>query len=93
MGKGYKVITEDGVLHSAGVPATVYGINITSDATAGVVTLRNGSVVGAAAVLVITGTASTSTYHDLGEGVTFPSGCFVDVDANALSVTVVYDVV
>ena len=92
MGKGYQVVTEDAALDTAGQAVAVYGINIISDGTAGVVSLRGGDVVGDSIVMTLTGTASTGVYIDLGAGVTFPSGCFVDISANVTpSCTLVYE--
>ena len=92
IGNGYQVVTEDGILDASGKAVAVYGINIVSDGTAGVVILRNGAVVGATAVLTVTGTASKGVYIDFGGGLVFPDGCFVDIDAHVTpSCTVVYE--
>jgi hypothetical protein len=89
---GYQVVTADIALNTAGSAAVIYGINIISDGTAGVVNLRGGSVVGSAIVMTLTGTANKGIYLDFGQGVVFPSGCFVDISANVTpSCTVVYE--
>ena len=89
---GYQVVTADLALNTAGSAVVVYGINIISDGTAGVVNLRGGAVVGASIVMTLTGTINKGIYIDLGTGVVFPDGCFVDISANVTpSCTLVYE--
>lgn len=89
---GYKVIAADGVLGTSGAASIVYGVNIISDGTAGVVILRNGTTVSGTAVLTLTGTASKGVYFDFAAGVVFPDGCFVDIDVHVTpSCTIIYE--
>jgi hypothetical protein len=81
-GHGYKVITEDGVVGTSGKPHVVYGVNIISDGTAGVVNLRNGAAVGADIVIALTGTANKGVWFNFEDGLMFPAGCYCDVDAH-----------
>lgn len=88
---GFQIRTDDGVINTSGEPIAVYGIHIISGETAGVVILRNGTSTAGTAVIQEEGTISAGvTFHFGGSGVVFPSGCFVDVDANVSSVTVFY---
>jgi hypothetical protein len=90
--KGYQVVTTDLAVGTSGKPVTLYTIAITSDGTAGVVILRNGTTTGGTAVVTLTGTASTTVLFSFGcNGVVFPSGLFADVDAHATSSMVVYE--
>lgn len=93
-GHGYQVISQDGVLAASGSDVVVYGINIISDSTAGVVNLRSGTAVSGTIVLTVTGTASKGVYIDFGSGIVFPGGCFVDIDSHVTpSCTVIYELV
>jgi hypothetical protein len=87
----YQVVTADAVVGTSGAATVCYGISITSDGTAGVVILRNGTTTSGTAVMTLTGTASTTDIFDFGGvGVLFPDGLFADVDAHTTSSTVLY---
>ena len=88
---GYARLTADGVLNSSGKPVAIRTIHIMSGATPGVVILRHGTAVTDTATIQETGTANTGRTIDLGANVVFPSGCFVDVDANVTYVTIGYE--
>lgn len=89
---GTQVITADGVVSSAGVAVRIFSIHVISGGGgAAVPVLRTGSVIGGAIWIQETGTVSTGKTFTYGtQGVWFPSGCFVDVDANTTSVTVTF---
>lgn len=91
-GSGSQLVTADGVVASAGVPVRIFGIHIISTGGgAAVVSLRSGSVVGGTIWITETGTVSTGASRSYGtQGLLFPDGCFVDVDANTTSVLVSY---
>ena len=93
LGKGYQVVTADIAITTAGTPVAVYGVNITSDGTAGSVILRNGKTVAGTVILTFLGTANKTVTVDFGGvGVVFPDGCFVDISANVTpSCTVIYE--
>lgn len=94
IGNGYQVVSGDSVVGASGTPIAVYGINIISDGTAGVVILRNGTAVGDTAIITLTGTASKGVYIDFGGGIVFPSGCYCDIDTHVTpSCTVVYQTI
>jgi hypothetical protein len=92
IGKGYQVVTADIAVNTAGDPVVIYGVTIVSTGTAGVVLLRNGDTVAGTVILTLNGTVSTDKTIDFGGvGIVFPDGCFVDIDANVTSCTVVYE--
>lgn len=95
IGKGYKVVSSDSVIHSSGTPIAVYGLNLVSGAGGGSkVILRNGTTSAGTAVITYTGVTSEGKSDFFGGvGVVFPSGCFVDTDANIESCTIVYEVI
>lgn len=88
---GYKVISADGVLGDSGKAVAVYGMNIISGGTAGVVILRDGATVGSTSVIQEVGTISVGKSIGYYVGVVFPNGCFVDIDANVTQVTLFYE--
>lgn len=87
-----QVITADGVVNTASVAVRIFAIHIISGGGgAAVVSLRTGPVVGGAIWVTETGTVSTGKTFSYGmQGIWFSSGCFVDVDSNTTSVTVIY---
>lgn len=89
---GTQLVTADGVVASAGTAVRVFTIHILSGGGgAAVVSLRTGSVVGGAIWVTETGTVSTGKTIQYGtQGIWFPNGCYVDVDANTTSVAVTY---
>lgn len=90
MAVGDQLITGDGVLNTSGEPVAIYGVNILSGAGGGgVVNLRSGTAVSGAIVIQEKGTASQGkSFSYGGKGIVFPSGCYVDVDANVTAVAV-----
>lgn len=81
-------LTADDVLIRSGKPVRLYGASITSGATGGVVAFRNGTAATDTLILEGQGTPNqTVNVPDIPEeGVLFPAGLFVDVDANATAV-------
>jgi hypothetical protein len=92
MAVGYQLVVADGVLSSAGEPVAVYGMNIISTGGGGaVIKLRSGSAVSGTIIIQETGTTSQGkSFNYGGNGIVFPSGCYVDVDANTTSVAIEY---
>lgn len=87
---GTKLITADGEATAAGVPTRVKCIHILSGGGgAAVVSLKNNGS-GGTIYITETGTVSTGkTFYYSEDGILFPNGCYVDVDANTTSVAVV----
>jgi hypothetical protein len=87
---GTKLITADGEATSAAVPTRVQSVHILSGGGgAAVVSFKNNGS-GGTTFLTETGVVSTgkTIYYGM-DGVLFPSGCYVDVDANTTSVALV----
>lgn len=95
MAVGYQLVTSDIVLGTSGTPVAIYGMNIlSSGGGAGVVKLRSGTAVGGTIIIQEVGTTSQGVSKNYGgNGIVFPSGCFVDVDANVVSVAVEFKTV
>lgn len=93
LGKSAQIgTTSDLAVLSSGVPVTVYAVNVVAGGSAGTIQLRNGTSDSASIYLTITSPANTGTIESFGTaGLTFPSGCFVDVGANVSNFTVVFD--
>ncbi len=93
MAVGFQRITADGVLNTSGEPVAIYGLNILSTGGGGgVVNLRSGTAVGGAIIIQEQGTTSQGRSVNYGgNGIVFPSGCYVDVDANVTSVTIAFE--
>jgi len=89
----FEVLGSDDVVDGAGIPVIVYGINIlSSEGGGGLAVLGDGEDSGASAIISIHGSeASIDEYFHLGDrGIFFPNGCYVDIDDNVSSCTVVY---
>lgn len=84
--------TADAAISASGVPVIVYGVNMVSGATAGVLILRNGTSASATAVIQVNGVISQGVTKTFGkDGVVFPSGCFADLDTNVTQYTVFFE--
>ena len=87
---GTQLVTADGIVGRSGKPVRVYSIHIISGGTAGIVNLRNGPAVTDTIWTTSTGVIDTGVNFFFAEGIRFPLGCFVDVDANVTSVAVTF---
>lgn len=90
MSVGFQRRTDDGVVSTSGEPVAIYGINIVSGGGGGgVVNLRSGTAVSGTIIIQeqgVTSQGKSITYG--GNGIVFPSGCYVDIDANTTAVTI-----
>ena len=92
MQAGYKIIEEDGVVGTSGTPKVIHSVTVWSGATGSVVNIYDGTSTSGTLVLSLTGTANISVVFSLGGvGLVLKNGCYVDVDANIQSATVVYE--
>lgn len=90
---GFKFLSASAVVGDSGKPVAIYGYNIKSGGTAGVVTFFNGTTSLAATGTFVwdeTGTINVSKTFALGCGVVFPSGAFASFDGAVTSATVFY---
>lgn len=86
---GTQVLTADTDVTS-GQPTRVFAIHIISAGTAGVVNLRNGTLVTDTIRIQHTGLVNTGATFTFGEhGFLFPDGLFYDEDANVTSTAIV----
>ena len=90
---GSQRVTADGVIGISGQAIRLYGASITSGATGGVVNFRNGTAVTDTILFSASGTANLTVLvaNIPAEGVYFPDGLYVDVDANATAVVCSYE--
>lgn len=79
-------ITADGVLGPSGKAVRVFSIVVLSGAGGGaVVSVCNGTAA-TTEYDQINGTASKAVVREYREGMVFKDGCFIDLDANTVSV-------
>lgn len=70
---------------ASGVAVRVFTLHLISDGTATVTSLRNGTSGSATAYATETGTVSTGKTINYGtQGMLFPAGCFLNVDAHCI---------
>ncbi len=81
----------DAVVGTSGKPTRVFCVNFLSDGTAGVLILRNGTTSGGTAYAQENGVVSSGKTVSYGtQGIMFPGGCFLDVDAHCTGGVVTY---
>lgn len=90
---GFKLFAASGSIGDVGKPVAIYGYNIKSGGTAGVLTIFNGtsSVAGAGTFAWDeTGTINVSKSFPLGCGVVLPAGGYASFDAGVTGATIFY---
>lgn len=87
---GYQVRTTDGVIGTSGTPKDIYGYTFLSGGSAGNIDFHDGTGTTGTQVLDVVGTASQTTTVTFPYGLRFPSGCYINLDANVVSLTVFY---
>lgn len=88
---GSQQITADGVIGSSGGKIRLYSIIVHSGGTAGVATLHDGTTTGGTELDQINGTISVSKRVSYPGGLLFNSGLYIDIDANVVYVTAIYE--
>ena len=73
-------------------PVRVYNASWISGTTAGDLTLRNGTDTTGAVWVMEVGVASHSDSINFEDGLLFPGGCFVDLDANTTAVVIEFSI-
>ncbi len=73
----------DAAVGALGKPIRVFCVNFTSDGTAGVLILRNGTTASDTVYVTENGVISSGKTVAYGQaGIFFPAGCFMDVDVH-----------
>ena len=80
----------DIAIGGAGKPIRVFSAHVLSGGTAATVSLRNGTSASATVFVQIDGVISKGATLTFPEGLLFPAGCFADVDANTVDLTVAF---
>lgn len=89
---GTQLSTQDATVGTSGVAVRIFAMHIISGGVAGSVSLRNGTSDSATAYVTESGTVGTgTTFHYGTQGILFPAGCFIDLDANTTSVLVTFN--
>jgi hypothetical protein len=79
---GYKVLTASGVVGDSGKPQALYGYGFKSGATAGVLTLFDGTSSLGTVVMDQQGLISSTVYNSFGCAVVFTTGLYASFDGN-----------
>ena len=82
--------TTDAGITPLNYPIRVFDVSLISGASLSTVKLRNGSTVSGIIQLQIDGVANKQATWSSENGLLFPDGCFVDVDANTSALTISY---
>lgn len=88
---GSQQITADGVIGTSGAKIRLYGIIVHSGGTAGVATLFNGTSGSGTELDQVNGTISVSKRVSYPGGLLFSGGLYIDIDANVVYVTAIYE--
>ena len=83
-----RLTTTDAIVGASGKPIRVYDVTMVSGGTASKVILRNGTTTGGTPQLQIDGVINQQVSWSSTNGLLFPDGCFADVDANTVALTV-----
>lgn len=88
---GTDILTADGAVGTSGAPIRVWSLHLISGGTAGVVNLRNGTLVTDTIQATFTGAINLGVTVNFGsKGMLFPAGCFYDEDANVTSTAITF---
>ena len=91
-GGTYFLTTTDAVVGVSAKPTRVFFMTVLSGGTASVVKLYNGTSTGGQIFHQLDGTISKSvTVYFGAQGLLFPAGCFVDVDANTAGGAIAFE--
>jgi len=85
-----RITTSDSAIGTSGRRIRVYCVSLLSGATASVLALRNGTSTAGNIFEQVDGIAIQSVTKNYAGGLSFPAGCFADVDANITSATFIY---
>ena len=83
-------LTADGLVGPSGKSIRVFSVHLVSGATASTTYLKLGISTAGTAYLQIDGVASQGVTVNIAGGLSFPTGCYMDTDANISYCTIVY---
>jgi hypothetical protein len=83
-------LTADGLVGTSGKPIRVFAVHLVSGATASTTTLKLGTSTAGTAYLQVDGLASQGVTINIAGGLRFPTGCYMDTDANISYCVIVY---
>ncbi len=87
----YSVRSSDGVVGTSGTPKNIYGFHVLAGGSNSTIAVYDGTGTTGVKVMSIVALASKTTTIDFVDmGVRFLSGCYLDVDANTVSITTFY---
>ena len=81
-------LTADGAVGVSGKPMRVYWVMLVSGATASTTSLKNGTSTSGTAYAQVDGKANEGVLINFAGGMRFPSGCYMDTDANISYATI-----
>lgn len=87
---GVTRLTADGAVGTSGRKIRVYSVHLVSGASNSTCTLKLGTSTSGTAYIQIDGVASTAVTLNFNGGILFPTGCFLDADANISYATICY---
>jgi len=88
---GSTQITADGVIGGSGAKIRLYGIIVHSGGTAGIAVLHDGTSGAGTELDEVNGEISVSKRIVYPGGLLFNSGLFINIDANVVYVTAIYE--
>lgn len=88
---GSQRVTADSAIGTSGKKIRLYAAIVHSAASGGVVQLRNGTSTSGTEYDEVNGTAGVSVQVSYPGGLYFPDGLYVDLDANTVYVTCIYE--
>jgi hypothetical protein len=87
---GVDRITADAAVGTSGNPMRVYHATVISGATAGRLTLRNGTSTSGDYYTFTKGAANDDVTRNYEGGMLFPDGCYADLDVNVSAAVISY---
>jgi hypothetical protein len=85
-----KVLSASGIVGDSGQPQILYGYTIKSGATAGVLSIKNGTLATSSNVISTTGTISQEVLFTFPQGTALQNGLYASFDTNVTSATIFY---
>ena len=83
-------LTADGLVGTSGKPIRIFNIHLVSGSTASTTTFRDGTSASGTAYFQADGLSSKGANFNFAGGLRFPSGCYMDTDANISYCVITY---